>query len=205
MNQRDHWEKTYTTKLNEQLGWYRPHLETSLGWIMELGLTKDAQIIDVGGGVSTLVDDLLSEGYRFIVILDLSKQALSLAKTRLGSKAELVTWLEGDIASVELPGLHFDLWHDRATFHFLTKPEQQRGYINNLMRALKPGGHLIIATFAPEAPPKCNGLPVQRYTVEQLERVLGEEFGLRRSHKEQHIAPGGVEQMHLYCHFCKST
>ena len=123
----------------------------------------------------------------------------------MGGKAELVTWLEGDIASVELPALHFDLWHDRATFHFLAKPEQQRGYINNLMRALKPGGHLIIATFAPEAPPKCNGLPAQRYTVEQLEGVLGGEFEIRRSHKELHIAPGGVEQMYLFCQFCRSA
>ena len=125
MNQREHWEKTYSNKPSERLGWYQPHLDTSLGWIVELGLAKDAQIIDVGGSVSTLVDDLLTEGYRSIVVLDLSERALSLAKTRLEKKAELVTWLQGDIASVELPALHFDLWHDRATFHFLTKPEQQ--------------------------------------------------------------------------------
>ena len=112
MNQRERWEKTYTTKPSEQLGWYRPHLETSLGWIMELGLAKDAQIIDVGGGVSTLVDDLLAEGYRSIVVLDLSEKALSLAKTRMGEKAELVSWIEGDIDSVELPTLQFDLWHE---------------------------------------------------------------------------------------------
>jgi SAM-dependent methyltransferase len=201
MSQKEHWEQVYSTRPTEKLGWYAPHLQTSLTWIKELGLTADAPIIDVGGGASTLVDDLLAAGYRAITVLDISEQALSSIKARLGKNAERVVWMNGDATSVDLPAQYFELWHDRAVFHFLTQPEQQRTYRNNLLKALKPGGHLIIGTFAPEAPPKCSGLPVQRYSVEQLANTLGEEFHLTRHHKELHITPGGVEQMYLYCHF----
>ena len=198
---REHWEKVYSTKPIKKLGWYKLHLQTSLSWIIELDLVKDARIIDIGGGASTLVDDLLIEGYRSITVLDLSKNALSLAKTRLGKKAGEVTWCEGDIISVDLPTHHYDLWHDRAVFHFLTEPEQQQRYLNSLRKTLKPGGHFIIGTFTPEAPPKCSGLPVQRYSQEQLVSMFGEKFELQRYHKEMHVTPGGVEQMYVYCHF----
>ena len=162
---------------------------------------RDAPIIDVGGGASTLIDDLLDAGYRSITVLDISEKALLSAKARLGKKAGLVKWLDGDIISVDLPSHSYELWHDRAAFHFLTVLEQQRKYRNNLLKALKPGGHLIIGTFAPEAPPKCSGLPVQRYSAKQLGDTLGGEFELKRHHKELHITPGGVEQMYLYCLF----
>jgi SAM-dependent methyltransferase len=201
MDQEHHWEQLYATKSNESLGWYTPHLQTSLTWIKQLGLTRDAAIIDVGGGTSTLVDDLLHTGCRKVTVLDLSENALSTVRTRLGNRAEHVTWLTGDIISIELPVGDYDVWHDRAVFHFLTEPEQQRRYRDNLLQALKPGGHLIIGAFAPEAPPKCSGLPVQRYTVENLERVLGAEFELISHHKEMHLTPSQVEQMYLYGHF----
>jgi SAM-dependent methyltransferase len=201
----DHWEAVYATKPTEQLGWYKPHLYTSLNWIKELSLSKDSKIIDIGAGVSTLVDDLLGEGYQAITLLELSKQALSSVKTRLGDRAELVTWFEKDITSFKLPTDRYDLWHDRAVFHFLTDPEQQQRYLNNLLKALKPDGYLIIGTFAPEAPPKCSGLPVQRYSLEQLESTLGEKFKIQRSLKELHVTPGGVEQMYLYCQFRKTS
>ncbi len=201
MNQKDRWEQVYSTKPTEKLGWYKPHLQTSLSWIKELGLAMDAPIIDVGGGASTLVDDLLGKGYRSITVLDISKKALSLVKARLGERADLVTWLEGDITSVDLPTHHYELWHDRAVFHFLTAPQQQRKYRDNLLKALRPSGHLIIGTFAPEAPPRCSGLPVQRYSPKQIESALCSEFELKRDHKELHVTPGGVEQMYLYCHF----
>ena len=168
-------------------------------------MSKDSNIIDVGGGASTLVDDLLNERYRSITVVDLSKNALALAKERLGERTELVTWLEEDITSVDLPARHYDLWHDRAVFHFLTTPEQQWKYRNNLLKALRSAGHLIIATFAPEAPPKCSGLPVERYSADKLENTLGTEFELKRHDKELHITPSGVEQMYLYCHFRKSA
>lgn len=204
MSQKDHWEKIYSSKLSEKPGWYKLHLQTSLTWIKELSLGADAPIIDVGGGTSTLVDDLLDAGCRSITVLDISEKALSSAKARLGKKAELVTWLNADITSVALPAHQYELWHDRAAFHFLTELDQQRKYRDKLLKALKPGGHLIIGTFAPEAPPKCSGLPVQRYSQEQLGNTLGGEFELVRHQKEQHITPGGVEQMYLYCHFLKT-
>jgi len=205
MTQREHWGKVYLTNHPDKLGWYKPHLETSLKWIKELDLSEDSNIIDVGGGASTLVDDLLNEVYGSITVVDLSKKALALAKERLGERAKLVTWLEEDITSVPLAARHYDLWHDRAVFHFLTAPEQRQQYRINLLKALRPGGHLIIAAFAPEAPPKCSGLPVERYSADKLESTLGAKFELKRHKKELHITPGGVEQMYLYCHFRKSA
>jgi SAM-dependent methyltransferase len=205
MSQKDHWEQVYSTKQTERLGWYEPHLQTSLSWIKGLSLAVDAPIIDVGGGASTLAEDLLNAGYRSITVLDISEKALSFIKARLGKNAELITWLDGDITSVDLPTRYYELWHDRAVFHFLTALEQQRKYRDNLLKALKPGGHLIIGTFAVEAPRKCSGLPVQRYSPDQLENTLGGEFELKRHHKELHITPGGVEQIYLYCHFRKTA
>jgi ubiquinone/menaquinone biosynthesis C-methylase UbiE len=204
MNQREHWNKIYSTTPTEKVGWHTPHLETSLKWIQELGLPKEARIIDVGGGASTLVDDLLRQGYTSITVLDLSRKALSLTKERLGDGAKLVVWWEADITSIDLPTNHYDLWHDRAVFHFLTEPEQRERYRDTLLRALKGTGHLVIATFAPEAPPTCSGLPVQRYSATQLEGTLGKEFKLQKHHKELHTTPGGVKQMYLYCHFRRS-
>jgi len=205
MNHNNHWEQTYSGKETDALGWYTPHLATSLSWIQELNLGADAPIIDIGGGASTLVDDLLEANYRSITVLDISSKALSLVRARLGEKAKLVQWLEGDITMLELPTRYYELWHDRAVFHFLTEPEQQRKYRDRLLSALNPGGHLIIGTFTTEAPPKCSGLPVQRYNRQQLENTLGDAFELIRHHKEMHITPGGVEQMYLYCQFRKTT
>lgn len=205
MNMKDHWEQVYSTRPRERLGWFKPHLQFSLAWIEALGLGDEAPIIDVGGGASTLVDDMLDAGYKSITIVDISEEALSSVKARLADRAESVTWLCADITSVDLPAGHYELWHDRAVFHFLTEPDQQRQYRDTLLKALKPGGHVIIGTFAPEAPPKCSGLPVQRYDHEKLERLLGEEFELQRHEKDLHVTPGGVEQMYLYCHFRKTA
>jgi len=204
MSGKDHWEKVYATRPTEKLGWYEPHLRTSLSWIRRLDLPLDAPIIDVGGGASTLVDDLVEAGYESITVLDLSENALGAARARLVNEGEAVTWLVGDITTADLPARHYELWHDRAVFHFLTSSGQQRQYRNNLLRALKPGGHLIIGTFAPEAPPRCSGLPVKRYTPEQLASVLGGAFELKQHHQALHVTPGGVEQMYLYCHFRKA-
>ena len=201
MNRKSHWEGVYSTRQADAVGWYKPHLQTSIAWIKELSLDADAPIIDVGGGASTLVDDLLEAGHRSITVLDISEEALMAVRARLGARGEEITWLNGDITSIDLPGSHYELWHDRAAFHFLTEFDQQQSYRENLLNALKPGGHLIIGTFAPEAPPKCSGLLIQRYTHEKLSIVLGGEFELQRHDKELHVTPGGVEQMYLYCHF----
>jgi 2-polyprenyl-3-methyl-5-hydroxy-6-metoxy-1,4-benzoquinol methylase len=204
MTQREYWEQVYTNNPLEKLGWYLSHLETSLQWIQNLKLNKDSNIIDVGGGASTLVDDLLDDGFRSITVVDLSKKALSIAQERLGQRAGLVSWMAEDIISVPLAARQYDLWHDRAVLHFLTTPAMWRQYRNNLLKALRPGGHVVLGTFALEAPAKCSGLSVKRYSADELERKLGEEFELIRHDKYLHITPRGVEQMYLYCHFQKS-
>lgn len=201
MNRKAHWEDVYESKPAGRVGWYKPHLQTSLEWIRSLGLEPDAPLIDVGGGASTLVDDLLDDGHRSITVLDIAASALERSKTRLGNRANPVTWLVGDATSIELPMNRYELWHDRAVFHFLTGKDEQKSYRDALVAALKPGGYLIIGTFAPEAPPKCSGLPVQRYSKEMLVDTLGEPFDLLRHHKEIHVTPSGVEQMYLYCEF----
>lgn len=181
------------------MGWYESHLQTSLNWIRDLSLPRDAWVIDVGGGASTLVDDLLTEGYQNVTVVDLSRAALAAVKTRLGSDADRVKWLEGDITSIELSSHSFALWHDRAALHFLTKPGDRRKYADCLRKALMPGGRAIIGAFSTEAPPRCNKLRVQQFTIEAMQELLGMEFTLERHHKEPHITPGGTEQMYLYC------
>ena len=133
---RDHWEKVYADRTSSELGWYTPHLQLSCSWIKDLNLYLQPPVIDVGGGASTLVDDLLREGYQAITVLDIAENALSAARERLGDEAIAVTWLHGDITAMQLPARHYALWHDRAVFHFLTEPDQQRKYRDNLLHAL---------------------------------------------------------------------
>ncbi|MDX1604903.1 MAG: class I SAM-dependent methyltransferase [Candidatus Competibacterales bacterium] len=204
MNSREHWDRHYASRPDHQLGWYEPHLRISLEWIDGLGLTADAPIIDAGGGASTLVDDLLDRGYRALTVADLSAEALSRVKARLGERAGQVTWHCGDMTTMLLSAAHYALWHDRAVFHFLTTADAQQRYRNQLLQALAPDGHLILATFAPEAPPRCSGLPVQRYDPQTLEKVLGKAFGPIRYRKQLHLTPGGIEQMYLYSLFRRS-
>ncbi len=201
MGHREHWEQVYSSRASDRLGWYKPRLQTSLDWITALDLGPDEPIIDVGGGASTLVDDLLDRGYSNVTVLDLAGPALDLIKTRLGERRSAVSWLCGDITEIELGENAFALWHDRAVFHFLTEPDDRARYLANLKRALRPGGYLVIGTFTPEAPPKCSGLPVQRYDLDLLQKTLGDEFLLRRNQQELHVTPGGVEQMYLYGEF----
>jgi len=200
-NPLDHWQNVYTTKAIEQVGWYAPHLQTSLDWITGLELKLDDPVIDVGGGASTLVDDLLDLGYRELSVLDLSERALAVVRERLAKREKLVSWLQGDVTKIDLPIGHFELWHDRAVFHFLVQPEQRKKYINKLLAALKSHGHLIMGVFDLEAPPQCSGLPVQRYSIESLVATLGDKFELRRQHKEVHHTPSGMAQAYVYCLF----
>lgn len=193
-----HWENVYGTRAPDRVGWYKPHLDTSLAWIRSLELDTDAPIIDVGGGASTLVDDLLHAGYRDLTVLDIAESALQQSKTRLGEQASKVDWIAADVTGTALPASHFALWHDRAVFHFLTAIEDQHRYRDQLVSALRPGGYLLIGTFAPEAPPTCSGLPVERYDPGKLAGALGAGFELLRQQKEMHVTPGGVEQMYLY-------
>ena len=201
MNRTGHWEKIYADKAADQVGWYTPRLETSLEWITALGLNPDDPIIDVGGGASTLVDDLLESGHTSLTVLDISGNALEQARQRLREKSESVNWLQGDITEIELPQNHYRLWHDRAVFHFLTEQSLQQSYRYRMLGALRPGGYVVMGCFAPDAPPTCSGLQVQRYTAEALSKTLGGAFALKRRNNEIHTTPSGVKQAYIYCLF----
>ena len=171
--------------------------------IRSMGIPKAANIIDVGGGASTPVDDLLSDGFESVTILDFSASALLCAQSRLGDRAQNVTWIEADITSVSLPLTHYDLWHDRALLHFLTSARDRRNYADVLCRSVKVGGRIIIGAFSLEAPTQCSGLDVVRYAPEHLQEELGDNFKLLEQTKELHVTPRVTEQMYLYCLFEK--
>ena len=202
MQTKDHWEKVYTTRATDAVSWFQPHADTSVGLIKATGAALDASIIDVGGGASTLVDDLLALGYTNLTVLDLSATALAAARQRLGGKASRVRWIEADITRANLPEREFDIWHDRAVFHFLTSPEERAAYVQAVFRAVKPGGHVIVATFAEDGPNQCSGLPVMRYRPDELHAEFGEAFALLKHEKEEHHTPSGTVQQFLYC-YCR--
>lgn len=202
MDSKQHWEKVYATKAPDAVSWFAPHLETSLNLIHQATENKDAAIIDIGGGEATLVDDLLSEGYQNVSVLDISQNAIDVARTRIGKKSEQVRWYCADITSATLPQHHFDIWHDRAVFHFLTGDDQRVKYVEQVMRSVKHGGHVIIATFGPEGPEKCSGLDVVRYDASGLHSQFGKTFKLINSSTELHQTPMGTTQQFLYC-FCR--
>ena len=201
MNRKEHWEKVYNSKQFSDVSWYQARPEVSLDFVRELQIEKSAAIIDVGGVASTLVDDLLAEGYSDVTVLDLSAAALSAAKLRLGALAAKVQWLEADVTEADLPGHRYDVWHDRAVFHFLTEPQQRQAYVEKVFHSVKPGGHVIVATFAEDGPTQCSGLPVMRYAASELHAQFGEAFALVSHVKEAHHTPsGGVQQfVDCYC------
>lgn len=199
MQAKDHWEKIYATRAAHELSWFQPHAERSLALIRAAGVSPSARIIDVGGGVSTLVDDLLDAGYRDITVLDLSANALAVARARLGSRAEGVRWLEADVLAADLPVHRYDVWHDRAVFHFLTANTDRRAYVRQVLRAVRPGGLVIVATFALDGPSQCSGLDVMRYDAEGLHAEFGEPFILLAHTSEAHQTPAGRIQQFTYC------
>lgn len=202
MQSKQHWEHIYTTKPTDGVSWYQPHAQQSLRLIRDTGLPLTAAIIDVGGGASMLVDDLLDAGYSALTVLDLSAAALAAAKTRLGTRSAAVRWLEADILDAKLPKHGFDVWHDRAVFHFLTSAAERHAYVRAVLRAVKPGGHVIVATFAEDGPEQCSGLPVRRYRAGELHAEFGEPFLLLRHEKEAHQTPAGGVQQFVYC-YCR--
>lgn len=203
MPKKEHWELVYSKKASDSVSWFQEHAETSLSFIKKLSLEKTAPIIDVGGGASTLVDDLLMMSYSRLSVLDLSGAALETAKKRIGSNSVNVEWFEADVTEVQLPKHQFEVWHDRAVFHFLTKPEERSAYIKNVMHSVKPNGHIIISTFAEDGPTQCSGLPVVRYSAEALHAEFGENFLLKEQLKEIHNTPFGTTQKFVFCHFVK--
>jgi 2-polyprenyl-3-methyl-5-hydroxy-6-metoxy-1,4-benzoquinol methylase len=202
-DEKNHWDAIYRTKAPDAVSWYRPHLEHSIELIRRIAPDPSASIIDVGGGEATLVDDLLAAGYRDVSVLDISAAAIEFARKRVGELARYVTWLVADVTQAGLPGRHYDVWHDRAVFHFLTTPEQRAAYVRRVATSVKIGGHVIIATFGPEGPTRCSGLDVVRYNAESLHGEFGAHFRLMESSTELHQTPFGTTQQFLYC-LCKA-
>ena len=199
MSPREHWDRIH--RASTKPSWYRPRLDVSLEFLDTAGLRPTAAIIDVGGGDSTFVDSLLERGYSDITVLDISPVALANARERLGPRALGVSWIEGDITRTELPIARFDFWHDRAVFHFLIDGDSRARYVAAVRRSLKPGGHLVVATFGPAGPKKCSGLEVARYSPDALQDQFGEAFGTISDRTEQHVTPAGAKQEFVYCWF----
>ncbi len=202
MNIKTHWEDIHRTKVPTQVSWYQEHSLQSLRFIVNTGIDKAGQIIDVGGGISTLADDLLLNGYEHITVLDISASALNTVQQRMGASAKKITWIEADVTQAHLPSQFYAVWHDRAVFHFLIEPEDRRRYVNVVKAAVRPGGHVIVATFAPDGPDHCSGLEVVRYNPEGLHNEFGESFDLVDSTHETHQTPFGTQQKFIYC-YCR--
>ncbi len=199
MQSGQHWEQVYTTRDATSVSWFQEHARQSMALIRRSKLGSGDAIIDVGGGASTLVDDLLDAGYSNVTILDLSAAALAASRGRLGERARQVTWQVGDVTQLGLPRHAYALWHDRAVFHFLTTVDEREAYVRAVLRAVRPGGHVIVATFAENGPEKCSGLPVVRYSPERLHAEFGAPFTLLGQTRESHHTPAGAVQKFIYC------
>ena len=195
-----HWEDVYSDKASHEVSWYQQHPEYSLNLIKATGVDTSAHIIDIGGGASTLVDHMLDDGYQHLSVLDISSGAIQQAKKRLGDRADEIEWIEHDITEF-LTDENYDVWHDRAVFHFLTDPLDRSNYVHTMSRALKPGSHAIIATFALNGPERCSGLEVQRYDPDSMIAVLGDQFEFVEAVSEEHVTPSGSAQNFIYCRF----
>ena len=194
MDPKAHWDRVYQTQRSTDLSWFEPLPTRSLGLIVEAGAGPESEIIDVGGGDSTLVDALVERHLGRITVLDVSGTALERAKLRLGQLAEEVKWLEADITRATLPANAYEVWHDRAVFHFLVEGEDRRRYVEAATHALRPGGTLIVATFASDGPARCSGLPVVRYSPQALAREFGTRFEFIRGFGDVHRTPSGTNQ-----------
>ena len=197
MERAAHWNRVYTAKTEREVSWFEPLPAISLEMLDAAGMTADSCVLDVGGGDSHLVDALAARGLVCLAVLDVSAAALDRAKTRLGASAETPIWIEADVTS-DWALKPMDIWHDRAVFHFLTAPDDRSRYKRHLLETLEPGGSAIIATFAPDGPERCSGLPVQRYSSEQLAAELGTNFELVEGRPHVHTTPWGSTQAFQY-------
>ena len=192
-----HWDNVYTTKGENEVSWFQQSAAPSLDLIVQAGATDESAIIDIGGGASRLVDSLVEQGFEDVTVLDLSAAALTVARGRLeshlGASAEKVRWIVADVTTWK-PARVYDIWHDRAAFHFLTDASDREAYIACLGDGLRIGGHAIIATFAPDGPEKCSGLPVARYDGESLGQTLGAAYQLLHTERHEHATPWGARQ-----------
>jgi trans-aconitate methyltransferase len=200
LSRQDHWEKVYSTRGEREVSWFQETPALSLELIGLVGAIQNSAIIDIGGGASRLADNLVSQGYQDLTVLDLSAAALASARSRIGERANRVTWITADVTTWQ-PSRAYDVWHDRAAFHFLTDPNDQAAYIARLRRALRPGGHAIIATFAPDGPERCSGLTVSRYDADALAATLGDGFELIDTRRHDHTTPWGAVQKFQFSTF----
>jgi len=199
MERREHWEQVYRNKQPDAVSWFQPHAALSRALISESLSDRDARIVDVGGGASLLVDDLLRDGYSRVTVLDISSSALAHARHRLGPSAKGASWVVGDVLAVPLAEASVGLWHDRAVFHFLTERADRAQYLAEVRRVLRPGGLVLVATFAEDGPARCSGLPVSRYDARQLHAEFDGGFELLASRREDHRTPSGNAQPFTYC------
>jgi 2-polyprenyl-3-methyl-5-hydroxy-6-metoxy-1,4-benzoquinol methylase len=199
MDPRTHWETVYRTKDVHEVSWFQAEARRSVELIGRVCPDHAVPIIDVGAGASVLVDNLLDAGYRDLSVLDLSETALKISQARLGADSAKVKWMRADVLRAELDEQGYAVWHDRAVFHFLTDAADRQAYVDQVRHAVKPGGHVLIATFAEDGPDHCSGLPVVRYSAEGLHSEFGTGFQLVRREHEDHRTPLGGEQSFLYC------
>jgi len=199
MDRRRHWEAVYGSRPPDAMSWFQREAPLSGRIIGEALPDPGARILDVGGGASTLVDDLLDRGYRRVGVLDISAGALAHSRARLGERARRVRWFVGDVLRTPLGRGTVDLWHDRAVFHFLTEAADRERYVDEVRRVVRPGGLVLVATFAADGPERCSGLPVARYDPEALHAAFDGGFELLSSRREVHHTPAGAPQPFTYC------
>ncbi|UZH55360.1 class I SAM-dependent methyltransferase [Salinimicrobium tongyeongense] len=199
---RQHWDKVYSEKAPTEVSWYEPMPQISLELIRSCGISEDAAIIDIGGGDSFLAEFLISLGYTNVTVVDISSKAIARAKERMCEKADEVKWIVADVSNFE-PERQYDLWHDRAAFHFLTAGQEKQAYLEKLKNAVKPGGYVIMGTFSERGPEKCSGLEVQRYSVNNLCQLFEKEFSMLNGKNVDHQTPSGKSQNFTFCSFQK--
>lgn len=198
MSSATHWDSRYQGTRPDQLSWFQPHLNMSLELLLSAGLNASSRVIDIGGGASTLVDDLLDRGVENAAVLDISAAALHVARSRLGNRSERVRWIVSDVGAAELDPDSIDLWHDRAVLHFLTDPRDVSAYVRLASHAIAVGGSAVIAGFASDGPEQCSQLPVVRRDPEQIAELFAERFSLTAERREMHSTPRGTPQSFAY-------
>ena len=202
MHLREHWERHYSSRSEEELSWFEPAPSISLDLLLTPSLKKDSAILDVGGGSSRLVDALLDRGFANIHVLDIASPALEMSKSRLGERASLVNWIPADITQWEAETT-YNAWHDRAVFHFLAADRDRRAYVAAMEKFLVPGALVVIGTFSTLGPERCSGLPVQRYSAHSLAAELGDGFRWTATRKMEHITPAGEMQHFQFSRFVR--
>jgi SAM-dependent methyltransferase len=198
IDRKTHWQNVYHRNRAEAVSWYRPHLDVSLELLADAGLSPGSRVIDVGGGASTLVDDLLERGLHDVSVADVCEEALAVAQRRLGDRAQEVHWYAGDILDLTLPVGGFDLWHDRAALHFLTSAADTARYAQAARYSVAPGGHIVVGGFAPDGPERCSGLSVARRSADEIAAIFSPLFRLSKTRTERHRTPAGLEQSFVY-------